>query len=174
MRLMYTLLLQYDKSKYVDFDVFPFWFVATYKTEFEKHQTEWERANEKNNQSPRRLLHTRMQQSKLVSWSNKRRAMHSFAFFCTSIRCILLLLFDFGFYLMPVVAAKMNAKSKNKFEITQPEDDSCVCALACAHNPFNSSRINVTEYDNRENATKNICIHSAHRCKKCLKKMQHN
>lgn len=102
MRLMYTLLLQYDKSKYVDFDVFPFWFVATYKTEFEKHQPEWERANEKKKQTKVPVDCYTQECSSLSSWADRINAeqcilllssVHRFGVFCC---CYLILVFLFN------------------------------------------------------------------------------
>lgn len=103
MRLMYTLLLQYDKSKYVDFATFFFLIsILAGRTNEEgkkDSQNEWERKRRRelknrHGKESTIVLHLRMQ-SKLVSKSNKRQELNSFPMFCCKsfAMCIRLLFF---------------------------------------------------------------------------------
>lgn len=177
MRLMYTLLLQYDKSKYVDFDVFRFRLF-----QLVRNGLFFSLLLYSNKKKVPGNCYT--QECSLSSWADRINAE----------KCILLLSCTL-IHVVVVVAWFLcsgssrgedecqKQEARSKFKITQPEDDSCVCAHAhavpTATQTSSSSRSirehRHAEYDNRENETKKYAhiVHSI-RCKKCLKKMQHN
>lgn len=143
MRLMYTLLLQYDKSKCVDFAGFPVyvpkWHNWWKETEIhrKKQRKIWWKIR-------RIIIHIRMQ-SKLVSRSHKRQEMNSFfspVFFIFFFLLLSLLLVFF--WLRRTWMPKANV------EITQRRRGA-------------ASKYNMTWNT----------LHTM-KCKKCLKKMQHN
>lgn len=90
MRLMYTLLLQYDKSKYVDFAgvcffLFSSLFCALPVVQTETGEKERENIRAQQQEESAIVLHIRMQ-SKLVSRSNKRQELNSLPMLAAIVR----------------------------------------------------------------------------------------